>query len=96
MSDVQARTQTIALSVQVHCLPYQVGRRNDREGQDGHGDHAANHGCRNALHGLRAGPRAQRIRLDCVSEANHNLNRLLDEPEGGIMDGPEKTARKAP
>jgi hypothetical protein len=25
---------------------------------------------------------AQRIRLDCESEANHNLNRLLDEPGG--------------
>ena len=23
---------------------------------------------------------AQRIRIDCVSEANHNLIRLLDEP----------------
>jgi hypothetical protein len=26
------------------------------------------------------GSSAQRIRLDCVSEANHNLNRLLDKP----------------
>jgi site-specific recombinase XerD len=29
---------------------------------------------------------AQRIRLDCVSEANHNLNRLLDKP--GDWTGP--------
>jgi hypothetical protein len=24
----------------------------------------------------------QRIRIDCVSEANHNLIRLLDKPDG--------------
>jgi hypothetical protein len=29
----------------------------------------------------------QRIRLDCVSNANHNLNRLLDKPGGHIADG---------
>jgi hypothetical protein len=37
------------------------------------------------LAGVRAGSHAgqsQRIRLDCVSEANHNLNRLLDKPGG--------------
>ncbi len=38
----------------------------------------------------------QRTRIDRASEASHDLIRLLDEPEGGIMDGPEKTARKAP
>ncbi len=25
---------------------------------------------------------AQRIRIDCVSKANHNLIRLLDKPDG--------------
>ena len=28
----------------------------------------------------------ERIRLDCESEANHNLNRLLDEPMGSVED----------
>jgi len=27
---------------------------------------------------------AQRIRLDCVSEASHNLNRLLDKPARSV------------
>jgi|SRR5450759_634788 len=31
---------------------------------------------------------SQRIRLDCVSEANHNLNRLLDKP--GLLIGGRK------
>ena len=32
----------------------------------------------------RSEPQSERIRLDCVSEANHNLNRLLDKPGGGL------------
>ena len=30
----------------------------------------------------------ERIRLDCVSEASHNLNRLLDKP--GLFNGGRK------
>jgi len=48
---------------------------------DGDGVHLNSEGNTIWIDALRAGiKKAQRIRIDCVSEANHNLIRLLDKP----------------